>query len=307
MKEQITITPDQGKGLRLDKFLVNYYKNFSRNYLQKAIENGKVLVNKKTVTPHYFLKEGDILKLNITPPPIVKIKPNKQVKFKVIKEDKDFLVIDKPAGLVVHPAEGVHEPTLVDGLLAHYPKLAAVGEDKLRPGIVHRLDREVSGLLVVAKNQEMFNHLKKQFQERTIDKEYIGLVLGQVQTPSGIIDFPLARSKTKHGKTAARPHEDEGIEATTHFEVIKLFKNFTLLKIKIATGRTHQIRAHLAAFSHPIVGDKLYKPAKWKVNKNLGRLFLHASKLAFLDLQNKRQEFVSSLPIELENFLINLQ
>ncbi len=305
--EKVIITPDQGKGLRLDKFLVNFYKNLSRNYLQKAIENSEVLVNEKTVTPHYFLKKGDILNLKITTPEVIQIKPTKLIKFKIIREDKDFLIIDKPTGLVVHPAEGVREPTLADGLAAYYPELTLAGEDKLRPGIVHRLDREASGLMVVARNQTMFNHLKKHFQDRTIVKEYTALVIGQIQTPSGIINFPLARSKTKHGKMAAKPHEEKGKETVTHFEVIKLFKNFTLLKIKIDTGRTHQIRAHLAAFSHPVVGDKLYKPSKWKINKNIGRLFLHASKLAFLDLQNQRQEFNSPLPVELNNFLTNLQ
>ncbi len=305
MKDKITIS-ETDAGNRLDKFLTNSFKEFSRNYLQGAIKNGDVLVNGKKVAPHYFLKTNDTVTLAVAEQVGPKVNPTKKIKIDVIKETPDYIVLNKPEGLVVHPAPGVDEPTLVDGLLASFPEIEQVGDDKLRPGIVQRLDRDVSGIMVVARNKEMFEHLKKQFKERTVDKEYIGLVQEPISTPSGVIDFPLARSKTQRGKMAARPAGEDGEEAITEYTVEKNFAHESLLKIKIRTGRTHQIRAHLAAFGHPLIGEKIYKPTKSRITKKIDRLFLHAHTLSFNDLQGKRIALSSPLPKELTDYLNSL-
>ena len=233
------------------------------------------------------------------------------LKYQTIFENNKFLIINKPAGLLVHGANHIKEPTLADQLLKKYPELAKVGEDPCRPGIMHRLDKQVSGLMAVAKTQIAFNHLKKQFQDRTITKIYTALVYGKIERDEDEINFPIQRSSKGH-KMAALPlttkgqATQEGRQAITEFEVIKRFINYTLLKVKIKTGRTHQIRVHLSAYGHPVVGDDLYGTRKTKEkNKklNLGRIFLVANKLSFIDLNGKQKTFKIDLPEELKNFL----
>ncbi len=223
---------------------------------------------------------------------------------KIIFEDRDFLVVDKPAGLEVAAEIKKEEPTLVDWLLEKYPNIAKVGGDPARPGIVHRLDKAASGLLIVAKTQVALEHLMKQFEERKVKKEYTVLVHGQVAKDVGTIEFPIARAKS--GRFAALPLGSEsGRAASTEYEVIRRFRNFTLLKVRIKTGRTHQIRVHLFALGHSVVGDKLYKQKKIK-KILIGRLFLHASKLGFFNLDEKWMEFEIDLPVELKDFLKTL-
>ena len=240
----------------------------------------------------------------------------------IISETDDYLVINKPAGLAVHGGGNLQEPTLADWLIARYPKIKKVGDDPARPGIVHRLDREVSGLMVVAKNQKSFTSLKNQFKDRLITKEYVALVYGQLSKDEGVIDFPIKRSQTGH-KMAAMPlqadkllirhhpqNRDQGNingwfkarTANTEFQVLKKFVNYTLLRVKIKTGRTHQIRVHFFAYGHPLVGDNLYVTPKTKIkNKklNLGRIFLTADHLIFHDLKGQKQDFKIDLPAEL--------
>ena len=300
--------PELHEPTRLDKFLHAALPDYSRSVLQRAIREGNITVNDKKVVVHHWLKSGDSIELkNLAEPIKITVTPNKDVPYKLIAETADYLIIDKPAGLVVHPAAGVNEPTLVDGLIAKYPEIASVGDDPLRPGIVHRLDREVSGLLVITRNNQMYEHLKKQFQDRTIDKDYVGLVIGQLSQPSGTINFPLARSKRNHGKIAARNKAgDDTREAITHYAVAKQWQKVTLLKLKLETGRTHQIRAHLAALGYPLVGDQLYRPPKLAFKNTPGRIFLHAQTLSFTDLSSQRQTFSSPLPKELSDFLNSL-
>lgn len=305
---KILIVPEIATPTRLDKFLHSNLPDFSRSSIQRAIREGEVTVNDKKVVVHHWLRTGDKVELkNINLPPQLKAVPNENVPFKLVAETNDYLVIEKPAGLVVHPAPGVSDPTLIEGLLSKYPEIEKIGDDPLRPGIVHRLDREVSGLMVVAKSQAMFDHLKFQFARRIIAKEYTGLVIGRVPQPSGTIDFPLARSKRQHGKIAARSKADaETREAITHYEVLNYYQPATLLKLKIETGRTHQIRAHLAALGYPLVGDELYRPTKLAFKAHPHRIFLHASSLTFTDLDNAPQTFTSALPTELQEFLNSL-
>ena len=245
------------------------------------------------------------------------------MEIKIVAETPDYLVIEKPAGVLVHATQAKEEGTVVDWLLKRYPKIKKVGDPSTssgqvqRPGIVHRLDKEASGLLVIAKTQAMFEHLKKQFQERETEKEYLVLVYGKVLKDEGIIDFDIDRGR--EGRMVSRPKVDkldldkvkdiqEGREALTEFWVEKRFARFTMLCVRIHTGRTHQIRVHMFAYNHPVVGDELYLNKKLikKNEQKLGRLFLHAAKLCFMDLQGEKRCFKSELPGELKNYLHKL-
>ncbi|MFH1661776.1 MAG: RNA pseudouridine synthase [Candidatus Falkowbacteria bacterium] len=233
------------------------------------------------------------------------------LKYKTIFENENFLIINKPAGLITHGGGHIKEKSLVDQLLKEYPEIKNIGEDPDRPGIMHRLDKLASGLLVIAKTQEMFEHLKKQFQNRTVSKTYTALVYGKIEKDEDEITFPIKRS-SKGTKMAALPNtnkgktQEEGREAITGFEIIKKYINYTLLKVKIKTGRTHQIRVHMSAYGHPIAGDDLYgtKKTKEKNHKlNLERIFLNATELSFMDLDNKKQKFKIDLPEDFKKFL----
>lgn len=290
---------------RIDKFLAEKL-DLSRSFLQKQIKDVLITVNSEKTTAHYKPEIGDIIEIEKTEKQKPDISPNKDVKFDVIDETKNYIIINKPSGLVVHPAEGIHEPTLVNGLLAKYAEIEDIGEDKLRPGIVHRLDRNVSGLMVIARTRKMFEHLKEQFQARQITKEYTALVHGAIEDEDGAVNTPIGRSQTKSGKMAAHAEKQEkDKDAKTEFEVIERIKNFTLIKVKILTGRSHQIRVHLNSIQYPVVGDTLYTNKRVK-QQNLNRLFLHASKLGFNDLAGDRKQYESGLPEQLNKFYESL-
>ncbi len=251
-------------------------------------------------------------------------KNNKEIK--IIFEDKNYLVIDKPAGLAVHPGGNIKEATLKDWILEHYPEIKGVGENEDRPGIMHRLDMDVSGLMAIAKNQKSYSHLKQQFQERKVEKGYLALVHGKVIKDNDIIDFPIKRSKDGY-KMAALPknvdnlltrrtpkNRDQGNlsglfkakEAITEFNVLQRFVNYSLLDLKITTGRTHQIRVHLYAYGHPLAGDPLYFTKKTKIKNEklaLGRVFLYAKYLSFQSLDNKAFKFFLDIPQDLKDKL----
>ena len=244
----------------------------------------------------------------------------------IIFEDKDCLVINKQAGLPVHGGGNITGATLADLLIEKYPEIKNVGDDQTRPGIVHRLDKEVSGLMVIAKNQPSFENLKKQFKKREINKEYIALVYGKLQNDEGEINFPIKRASTGH-KMAAMPIQvidllsrktpttrDRGNisgsfkarEALTTYKTLQKFVNFTLLKVKIKTGRTHQIRVHFYAYGNPLVGDTLYNTKKTKLKNEklkLGRIFLMACHLSFKDLNGEKKDFILELGDDLKKFL----
>lgn len=305
-------------GARLDKFLtgadlIRVNRQTSRNLIQKLIKQKIIMVNGLPASPNHRLKPNDIINLQKNPledkQPIKKNVENAPGHFiDIIAETDDFLIINKPAGLAVHGAAGY---TLADWLKAKYPKIKNIGDDPARPGLVHRLDKDVSGLMVIAKTMAWFNHLKKQFQNRTITKEYTALVYGKIKKDSGFINFPIKRARDGY-KMAALPltvggePTAGGRTALTEFRIIARLINYTLLKIKIITGRTHQIRVHLAAFDHPIVGDNIYGTAKTRgKNKKLGlnRIFLVADRLSFNDLNGNRVNFKINLNEELKNIL----
>ncbi len=225
--------------------------------------------------------------------------------YKVVYKDPDVLVIEKPAGLLVHKVQGKEEETtLADLLVKDFPELVGVGEKPERPGIIHRLDKDVSGLMVVARNQAAFDFLKTQFQERTMKKEYIALVHGNLSKDEDTIRLKIARSREK-ARMVARPENQEGRDAVTHYAVLDRWRNYDLVSVKIETGRTHQIRVHFHALGHPLVGDPLYKIRGIK-SKVLGRVFLHATKLTLTLPSGEVKTFESPLPQELQEILPTL-
>lgn len=223
----------------------------------------------------------------------------------IIYKDQDFLVLEKPSGILVQPTKYQEEDTLVDWLIKEFPSIQGAG-DSDRPGIVHRLDMDVSGLMVIALNQKMYDYLVEQFKSGKVNKEYSALVVGNVKNQSGEIDLPIGR--TKKGKLVAVQSEKKikfSKQAFTEYQVIKRFQDFTLLKVKIWTGRTHQIRLHLKSIGRPIIGDFVHskKQKENKLIQELTRPFLHASYLGFNDLKANFREFKSDLPKELKTFL----
>lgn len=224
----------------------------------------------------------------------------------IIYENKDFLIINKPSGLIVHPTTFKEKDTLVDLLVGYCPQIKDVGDDTdMRPGIVHRLDKDVSGLMIIAKTQEAFDYLKRQFKERKVKKEYFALVYGEVKE-NGIIDLAIGFSKRKSKIKMTVFSQNKSKSAITEYKILKRFSNFTLLKVKIKTGRTHQIRAHLNFIGHPILGDKIYrnKGLERKIkNIRLDRIFLHSFKLGFFDLKNNWIEFEKEMPEELNEII----
>jgi 23S rRNA pseudouridine1911/1915/1917 synthase len=327
--QKFTVNSEQNK-FRLDIFLAEEM-NISRSQAQKLIDQKLIAINGITAQKSgNILKENDIVSYDINlketekPKNIIsrikeKIQPPK-INLKIISETPDYLIIEKPTGLLTHPTMAGEKNSVSSLLLKKYPELKKVGENELRPGIVHRLDKDASGLLVVARTQKMFKHLKAAFKKRTVEKEYTVLVHGRVAKDEDEINFPIARSETAD-RMAARPlknnsDQSESLneeallnpgekEARTEFLVLKRFVNFTLLSVRIHTGRMHQIRVHLLAYNHPVVGDPLYiqKKRKDMWDKKLGRLFLHCSSLSFKDLDDKIVSFESELPQELSEFL----
>jgi len=294
--------------LRLDKFLSQKFSKLTRSYLQQVIKKGCVLVNGAKAKASKKVARGSEVKISFPQPEKIELKPE-EIPLDVIYEDSNIIVIDKPAGLVVHPGVGNKEGTLVNALLYHLPKLGRIGS-KLRPGIVHRLDKDTSGVMIVAKNDLAFQDLVEQFKKHQIQKEYLALVYGKVQPKKGKIIAPIRRDYHDR-KRMAVAGMGKGKEAETKYEVKKYFKDqFTLLKIFPKTGRTHQVRVHLNSIGYPIVGDKTYKPKQNFVNraKELGlkRQFLHAKSITFKLLNRERRKFVTALPPDLKMVLKKL-
>ncbi|HKY41478.1 MAG TPA: RluA family pseudouridine synthase [Pyrinomonadaceae bacterium] len=303
----IKIGPEHS-GVRLDAFLASQIEGWSRARLQKLIENEDVLVNRKVSKPAYKLREGDELEIELTAPPTTDFAPE-NIPLDIVYEDDTLVVVNKPAGLVVHPAAGTPSGTLANALAYHFQQLPDGGTG-VRPGIVHRLDRDTSGLMVVAKTEAALENLSDQFRDRTVFKSYIALVHGRVSPDSGQIDQPLARDPSNRTRMAV---VRGGRNALTLYRVRRSFDRFTLLDVELKTGRTHQIRVHLAWIKHPVVGDETYgagrdntiqDPRLRAQVRNLNRHFLHAEKLAFTHPKtHELVKFESPLPPELADLI----
>ena len=306
----IKIGPEHS-GVRLDAFLASQIEGWSRARLQKLIENEDVLVNRRVSKPAYKLREGDELEIELTAPPTTDFAPE-HIPIDIVYEDDTLVVVNKPAGLVVHPAAGSPSGTLANALAYHFQQLPERGSG-VRPGIVHRLDRDTSGLLVVAKTEAALENLSDQFRDRTVFKSYVALAHGRVSPDSGKIDQPLARDPSNRTRMAV---VRGGRNALTLYRVRRSFDRFTLLDVELKTGRTHQIRVHLAWIKHPVVGDETYgggrdntiqDPRLRAQVRNLNRHFLHAEKLAFTHPKpNELVTFESPMPPELMNLLADL-
>jgi len=296
------IEPTQ-KGKRLDQFLAQQKElGLSRSQVQKLIEEEFITVNKAPAKPSYLIKTDDRIKVTVPPPPSPKLIPE-NLPLDIIYEDEDLIVVNKPKGMVVHPAAGNFSGTLVNALLYHCDHLATSG-GPIRPGIVHRLDKDTSGLLVVAKTDLAYQDLVKQIKNRAVERTYLALVHGNIKNDQGIIEARIGRHPVHRKKMAVT----EGIrtrEAITHYKVLQRFKNYTLVEVKIKTGRTHQIRVHMSYLGHPVVGDKTY--GKKKEEFEVSGQLLHAQKLAFLHPRTGQiLSFKAPLPKEMQQILTRL-
>jgi 23S rRNA pseudouridine1911/1915/1917 synthase len=297
---------------RLDTYLASQIQTWSRARLQRLIENEDVVVNGRSAKASYRLRKGDEIEVELVTSPAEIFEPQK-IPLDIVHEDEDLIVVNKPAGLVVHPAAGIHSGTLANALAFHFQNLPA-SAGSIRPGIVHRLDRDTSGLLVVAKTEEALENLSEQFRDRTVFKSYIALVHGRVDNSSGRIDQPLARDPGNRTRMAV---VRGGRSAITLYKVRKHYHRFTLLDVELKTGRTHQIRVHLTWLHHPVVGDETYgggrdnniQDARLRsMVRNLGRHFLHAERLAITHPKTgARLEFHAPLPDELSRLLTQLE
>jgi 23S rRNA pseudouridine1911/1915/1917 synthase len=283
--------------IRLDKYLSQALPQFSRAYLQKLIEQGYVLVNGQMAKASQKLTKSDMVTIELPPSPGHPLA--EPIPLAVIYEDEDILVIDKPAGLTVHPAPGHPSHTLVNAILAHCPGLT-MSNELVRPGIVHRLDKDTSGLIVIARNDFAREYLAAQFKSRTVTKRYLVLVKGRLSPEQGIVDAPIGRDPHHRKRMAI---VEAGKQAVTQYQVRKYLDDCTLVEVSPLTGRTHQIRIHLSAIGCPVMGDPIYGIK----SAHLDRQFIHAYRLGFrLPSTRQYQEFSSPLPADLKQALEHL-
>lgn len=299
--EEIKLIYQENDFLRIDKFLSSELSDFTRSQIQMMIEEGFVLVNNKTVKSNYKLKINDDITVLIKEPELTDIEPQ-DIPLDIVYEDKDIIVINKPSGMVVHPALGNYKDTLVNALLFHCKDLSGIN-GKIRAGIVHRIDKDTSGLLVACKNDLAHKNLSEQFMEHKVNKIYYCLVNGVIPHNIGLIDAPIGRDPQSRQQMAV---VENGKEARTHFKVLERYEKNTLVEVKLETGRTHQIRVHMKYIGYPLVGDPIYGVRK-VVGEN-GQ-FLHAKKLEFYHPRtNEFLSFETELPedfIKLINELKN--
>lgn len=295
-KKEYTIKK-QDTGKRLDKFLAMKNKELSRSYLKKLIDEKAVLLNNDYPSPGYNLKEGDSITLSIPEAESPALKPEK-MDLDIVYEDNHIIIVNKPPGLIVHPVPGNKDHTLVNALLAYTDSLSGINGVK-RPGIVHRLDKDTSGALVVAKHNRSHQALVEQFKERKIKKIYHTIVRGNIVHEKGTIDAPIGRNQ-KHRKKMAVTNKNSK-KAVTHFTVLKHFKDYTYLEVKLDTGRTHQIRVHLSYMGYPILGDSKYGKRK---GTKVKRQMLHAYRLGLTHpIKGNWMEFQAPLPLDFETAL----
>lgn len=297
---EVIVVTNEDKGVRLDKYLSNLFPDLSRVFIQKLIEEEKVLVNNKKERASYKVCENDEIVMLESEVKELDILPQ-NIPLDIVYEDDDVIVINKKQGMVVHPASGVYENTLVNALLYHCKDLSSINGVK-RPGIVHRIDKDTSGLLVVAKNDFAHQELSDQLKDKTMNREYFAIVHGIIKENRGSINAPIGRDINNRVKMAINK---EGKSAITHFDVVERYRNYTLVHCKLETGRTHQIRVHMAYINHPIASDPLYGPHQ--TLKGNGQ-YLHAKKLTFIHPSTKEpMTFETDLPEYFSEMIDNLR
>lgn len=295
--EKIKLIFDGDESCRLDAFVAQN-TDISRSRAVKLAEEEKISVNGKNADKKQKLKNGDIVEIII--PDVVPYKINAEdIPIEIVYEDSDLLVVNKPKGMVVHPANGNFDGTLVNAIMFHCGKSLSGINGVLRPGIVHRIDKNTSGLLMVAKNDEAHICLSEQIKNHSFTREYEAVVYGNIKEDTGTIEAPIGRHPVKRKQMAVT--EKNSKDAKTHFTVLERFGNFTHLRLKLETGRTHQIRVHLAFIGHPVAGDDVYGPKK--VITYLNGQCLHAKKLGFIHPNGEYMEFESDLPDYFKDFL----
>lgn len=299
MADTLKLTVDDTLTGRIDKVLAHQFNQFSRSHLQKWIVDGNVRVNGQPVKPKYKLAVGDQVVIEPEAPQKVDLTPEK-IPLDIVYEDDDVIVVNKPQGMVVHPAPGHPDHTLVNALLYHSPLSTINGE--FRPGIVHRIDKDTSGLLMVAKNDLAHRSLAAQLKAKTNQREYVALVHGVIKQDAGTIDAPIGRSKKDRKKQAV---VSDGRHAVTHFKVLHRFRHYTLVSCRLETGRTHQIRVHMKSIGHPLAGDPLYGPRKTLPGRGQ---YLHARLLGFKHPRTgKELVFTAPLPKYFQQMLDKLK
>lgn len=288
----------EDNGLRIDKYLSDHMEEMSRSYLQKLLKSQDVMVNEKTVKANYKVASGDVISVSVPEPEAVDIKPE-DIPLDILYEDQDLIVVNKPKGMVVHPSAGHYSHTLVNALMFHCRDELSGINGVMRPGIVHRIDRNTTGSLLVCKNDFTHNHIAEQLKEHSIKRKYRAIVHGVLKEDNGVVDAPIGRHNTDRKKMAV--NYKNGKTAVTHYHVLERFSNFTYIECQLETGRTHQIRVHMKSIGHPILGDDVYGPAKCPYR--LEGQTLHAMILGFIHpRQNSYMEFSAPLP----EYFINL-
>ncbi len=299
--ERLVVAPEEG-GERLDRYVARHLSGLSRAAVQRLIESGDILVNHAPARSSYSLATGDLVEVSVPPPPPA---PEAEpVALEIIYEDAALAVLNKPAGLVVHPAHGHEAGTLYNGLRARYPELATWPPEDGWPGLVHRLDRDTSGVLVVARTPAVRDALRAQFKAAQVRKVYLALVNGRPKLDRALIEAPIGRDPRERKRMAVVP--EGGKPAVTEYEVLEQLGDYALLEVRPKTGRTHQIRVHLSAIGHPVAGDRVYGPQRRGLA--LGRLFLHAARLTFRHpVSDEDVTFSAPLPPELQTVLDGLR
>ena len=301
-KLAFNITIDEA-GQRIDAYLSRQCEEFSRSAITKNIEKGLITVNGNTVSKSYKLSENDTVVLFVEEPIELDVIAQ-EIPLDIVYEDEDLLVVNKPKGMVVHPAAGNYTDTLVNALMFHCKDSLSGINGVLRPGIVHRIDKNTSGLLIVAKNDNAHRGLAQQIKEHSFTREYLTIVYGNIKQDTGTVDAPIGRHPIERKKMCVTDKNSK--HAVTHYEVVERFGDFTMLRCRLETGRTHQIRVHMAYIGHPVAGDDVYGPKK--VIKSLGGQCLHAQKIGFIHpTTGEYLEFSSEIPPSFAEFLHKLQ
>lgn len=297
MKNYKLYVSDETVGARIDKWLSENIEDLSRASVQKLLKEGNILINSCAVNKNYKLRLNDIIEINIPDPVMLDVQPQ-NIPIEIVYEDDDLLIVNKPKGMVVHPAAGNPDGTLVNALLYHCKGRLSSINGVIRPGIVHRIDKYTSGLLIVAKNDNAHTHLANQIKNHSFTREYFGIVCGRIKNEKNTINAPIGRHKYDRKKMTVTDNNSKN--AVTHYKVLEVFEKYSLLKFILETGRTHQIRVHMSYIGHPILGDDVYG----KAFKGIDGQCLHAKKIGFIHPSTgKYMEFDSDLPDYFEKVL----